>query len=410
MAATTAASVLAAVGLALVGCKSKPDAGKGAGAPPAAVAAAGSGIGGGPGLSAVAEASGLALPVSDVAGPAITPVAGAGLTFVVPQGDVTWMEVSFPCYAAGATMSSGADGHPGAPIAGVSPAIPAVMAAAGIDLDHDLTAIGGFACGDKPCIYIAAHLAAPARIADGLAAIPGIDVTDHGGGHYSFAAPGANGPRSIHVRVVPVRWPAGRVADDPWNAAQLATTHVLFLSGLIGGDDVDPTTRLLAGKDAAAKVAATEQLVDGARGRCMLGRIGRQDDVKPGFVVDRGRFVVAAPVGKGDPLTTLMSSKRSLALEIELTMTPAPTDADLARWTRESRTWMAGVAAPIRQQFAAGGPAVDVVFDMIDVLVEHGFTATIHDRDLRLSWRTDRVPASALEALERRFQATMGTP
>ena len=51
MAATSAASVLAAVGLALLGCKSTPDAGKGAGAP-AAGPVAGSGIGGTPGLSA----------------------------------------------------------------------------------------------------------------------------------------------------------------------------------------------------------------------------------------------------------------------------------------------------------------------------------------------------------------------
>ena len=368
------------------------------------------GVGAAPGLAAVADKAGLALPVKDVTGPSITPVATSSLTFVVPKGDVTWSEISFPCYGAVATMSSGAGGHPGAAIAGVSPVVPIVMDAAGIDLDKDLTAMGGFSCGEGPCIYFAAHLATPEKMKDGLAAIPGVDVVDQGGGHYSFAAPGAQGPREIHIRVVPVKWPGGKVADDPWNAAQLATTHVVFIGGAMGGADVDPLTLLAEPAAAAAKVAATESLVDVSRGRCVLGVVGKQEAVKPGFDIERGRFALAAPLGKGDSLTQMMGSKRSVDLEIELTMKPAPTKADLDRWTAEARDWVGGVAAPLQQQFAGQGPIVELIFEMARVLVDHGYRPTITGQDLRLSWRTDRVPASALAALERRFQAELGTP
>ena len=403
---TTSRWALVVVALAIGGCKSERAPAKGG---PAA-AAPGAGIAGAPGLSTLAAAGGLALPERDVVGPSVTPIATTSLTFAVPRDDVTWVEMSFPCYAAASTMSSGGAGHPGAPIASVSPLVPVVMGAAGIDLDKDLLAIGGFACGDKPCLYIAAHLATPEKMKAGLDLIPGVDVTDHGGGHYSFAAGGASGPRDIHVRVVPVRWPGGKVAPDRWTSTQLAATHVIFLGGLFGGGDVDPLPLLQEPVAAAAKVKAVEGLVDDARGRCAIGTVAKQEAFKPGFDLDRARFVLALPAGKPDALTRLMASDRSVDLEAELTMTPAPTDADLARWTAESRSWIKEIADPVRAQFAGQGPVVEMVFEMVRILVEHGYRPTIAGNELTLSWRTDRVPPGALADLERRFQATMGTP
>lgn len=403
------AVVVVAGALALAACGSdKKPAGGGTGTG----TAAGSSLAAEANLSALGAGAGLEVRASDVAADAVavTPVLTSSVTFAVPKADVTWMELSFPCYGAGATMS-GDGGSPAAPIEAVSPLIPVVMAKAGIDLATDLAAIGGYACGaDRPCIYFALRFAAPDRMKAALEAIPGVTVAEHGPGHYGFAAPGAQGQRDIHVRVVPIRWPAGRVADDPWNAAQLRATHVVFVTGLFGGDDVDPLTMLHAPADAAAKVATVESLQEQRSGRCMVGAIGHQDDVKPGFDLERGRFLVAAPLGAGDALGRLLGSKRTLAMEIELTLEPAPTAADLTRWTAEARQWVAGIVDPLRQQFAGQGPAVELTFDMGGMLVEHGFRPTLTGKDLRLSWRTDRVPASALDDLERRFQSVLGTP
>lgn len=394
---------VAVVALALVaGCKSDGKAGKGKAAPPAA------GLGN-VSLDKVVGGVTDPLPTRDVAGPAVTPVATSTVTFVVPKDDVTWVEWSFPCYAAAATMSSG--GRAATAIEGVSPLIPQAMAAAGVDLEQDLVAIGGFACGEAPCIYLAVRLREPARVKDALAVIPGVDVAVRGDGHYSFGAPGAGGPRDIHVRVLPVRWTGGVAPSDPWTTWQTRATHVVFLGGLVaGGADVDPLTAILPPDQARAKVAATEGVVADPRGRCVVGTLGRQADVKPGFTIERGRFAMAAPGGKADALTRLMGSQRSLDAEVELTMTPAPSEADVARWIDETRTWAAGIAGPIRQEYAAAGPAVDVVFDMVGALVDHGFRSQVKGSALSLSWRTDRVPASALEELERRAQGVLGTP
>lgn len=400
---TTGARLTALVALALAaGCKSDGKAGKGKGAPPASGLGAAS-------LDKVVDGVTEALPTRDVAGPAVTPVVTRTLTFVVPKDDVTWMEWSFPCYAAAATMSSG--GRAAAAIEGVSPFIPQAMAAAGVDLEQDLVAMGGFACGEVPCIYLAVRLREPARVKDALAVIPGVEVADRGGGHYSFAAGGASGPREIHVRVLPVRWTGGKVPADPWTSWQTRATHVVFLGGLMaGGGDVDPLTAMLPAAEARAKVAATEGLVADPRGRCVVGTIGRQVDLKPGFTLERGRFAMAAPTGKADALTRLMGSQRSLDAEVELTLAPPPTDADVARWVAETRAWAAEIAGPVRQQYAAAGPAVDVVFDMIGALVDHGFRSQVKGSALSLSWRTDRVPADSLVELERRAQEVLGSP
>jgi hypothetical protein len=64
--------------------------------------------------------------------------------------------------------------------------------------------------------------------------------------------------------------------------------------------------------------------------------------------------------------------------------------------------------APVRAQFASHGAIVDVMFDMAALLGERGFRHTIKGNALAMSWRTDRVPASDLTAIETRLQAVVG--
>jgi hypothetical protein len=144
-----------------------------------------------------------------------------------------------------------------------------------------------------------------------------------------------------------------------------------------------------------------------ARDRCIVGRVG-PTDFQPGFKLDRARFAMAAPSGKGDPLMALLDSQRTLDLTVELTLSPAAKDADAKKWIAQGRAWMGNIAAPIRAQFA-GNPMLDVYLDMLALLGERGFKYELKDKALRFSWRTDRVPATDLDALEKRFQAMMGS-
>ena len=355
-----------------------------------------------------ASGPGMTLPTSDVKGLAVSPVVTRSITFVVPKDAPTWAEMSFPCYAAGATMGGGGS-KPSDAFNGVSPLIPLAMSAANISLDTDVAAIGGFSCGEGPCIYIAAKLATPEKIKDALALVPGAKVEDHGDNHYSFGAPGAQGKREIHVRVVPIKWGGGSLPQDPWNTWQATATHVIFLSGLMGDAGVDPLTMLADAAGAAARVKETEAVAANPGGRCAVGSVG-PNDFKPGFKLDKARFVMALPTGTPDPMTKLLESDRTLDVEVELTLTPAPKDSDVKKWIAEGKAWMAEIAAPIKMQFAGQGPAVDAMIDMFALIGERGFKTSITGQNLLLSWRTDRVPQSDLDAIEAKLQGVMGTP
>jgi hypothetical protein len=158
-----------------------------------------------------------------------------------------------------------------------------------------------------------------------------------------------------------------------------------------------------------AKVRATESLATNPSGRCVVGTVG-PNDFKPGFKLDKARFVMAAPSGKADPLTRLLDSDRTLDVEVELTLSPAPKDSNVKAWIEESKQFLAGIAAPIRMQFASQGEMVDMMVEMFSLIGERGFKPTITGQNLVLSWRTDRVPQAELDALERKFQSVLGTP
>ena len=119
---------------------------------------------------------------------------------------------------------------------------------------------------------------------------------------------------------------------------------------------------------------------------------------------------MVAPEGKGDPLTRLMGSIRTLNLEIELVLSPAPTDKVVKGWIEEARGFVSTTMAPIRQQMAGQGAVVDVMFDVGALLGKAGFKYSIKDKALGLSFRTDRITSDQLVLVESKLQAVMGTP
>ena len=169
--------------------------------------------------------------------------------------------------------------------------------------------------------------------------------------------------------------------------------------------DVTSSRRYADAQTGLAHVKDAEAVVGDARGRCILGRVGATD-FQPGFKLERARYALAAPAGKGDALMGLLSSQRTLDLTVELGLAPAPKEADVKKWIAQGRAWMSTIAAPIRAQFA-GNPMLDVYVDMLALLGERGFAYEIAGTAVRFSWRTDRVPRAELDALEKRFAALL---
>lgn len=385
--------VVAALAFALAACGKKQDK---PGAGSAAAAAA---------VTPAAEAP----PKPKIDGPAVAPVVTKSIAFVVPKQLSFWGELSFPCYRA--VMSLTGTRTPGEAFENLSPLVKPAMAAAGIDLGRDMAAIGGFECNGSPCFYVAAALAQPEKMGDVLKALlPASTPKDHGKGHYSVDTPGTSGTRTIHVRVVPIQWPA-KLPADAWSQEAAKATHVVFIGGVDGKNaDVDPLTLLADAPTALAHVQDAEGVLADPNGRCLVGRVGPRD-FQPGYKLDAARVGLAAPAagaGRPDPLMTMIGSQRTLDLQVELVLSPAPKPADVSGWIAAGRQWASNIATPIRAQFA-GAPMVDVMFDMLVLLGERGFRHEVKGNALRFSWRTDRVPRGDLDALEARLQAVMGT-
>ncbi|HLL22049.1 MAG TPA: hypothetical protein VK427_07955 [Kofleriaceae bacterium] len=346
-------------------------------------------------------------PPKKLDGPSVTPLTSQTIAFVVPKRDAKWWgEMNFACYRS--VMSLTGSRAAGDAFEKLSPNVPIAMAAGEIDLGRDLAAIGMFDCGDTPCLYVAATLTKPEKMPDVLGKlVPGAPVKTLTPGHYTVDTPGAAGTRTIHVRVTPVQW-ASVPTGDAWNVEVARATHVVFIGGVDGKNaDIDPLTKLADPQTAAANVKDVEGVLGDARGRCILGRVG-PTDFQPGYKLDGARFALAAPPGKGDPLMALLDSKRTVDVTVELVLTPAPKEADVQVWVARGRAYAGSLAAPLKMQFA-GNPMLDVYFDMMALLGERGFKYELDGKALRFSWRTDRVPASELAALEKRFQAAQGT-
>jgi len=375
---------------ALAACKGKPADKKGP-APAAAVTAH--------------ESSTVEHPVTKIDGPAVTPVITGSITFVVPKDATWWGEMAFPCYAAAINLQPGQS--VAAPFTQLSPTVEPAMQAADIDLEHDIAAVGAWGTKDEPSFYIALTLRHPEKLGKMLEQLaPGAPIKEVSKTHYVMTAPGAAGEREIHVQVFPIAWPA-KVPADKWSGDAAKATHVVFFTGLFGkSTSTDPLALLADAATAPAKVKDVEGVLSDARGRCVTGYVSGQD-FQPGYKLEHARFGFAAPEGKGDPLTNLLGSQRTLELAVELTLSPAPTEQVVAGWIDQAKTWVGSTVAPVKEQFAGQGPAVDVLFDLAGLLGNKGFKHTLDGKTLTLTWRTDRIPQSDLVSYESRLEAVM---
>jgi len=331
-----------------------------------------------------------------VEGPAVVPVVSKNITFVTPKPGVTWAELAFPCYRAAIELEPG--NSVSAPFYQASPLVQPALEAAGIDIERgDLAALGGWDLGDGACLYIAANLRKPEKIGDMVAMIaPAAKQPEPL--HWAFEAPGAHGTRSIHIRVVPIRW-GDSVPNDPWSKAMSVATHVIFLTGMSGGPDADPLSSLVTGQAAAARVQHAEGVLGDARGRCVVGTTGATP-FKPGFDLESSRFAMGLPPAKTDHLTKMVGSNKTLDVEIELALSVAASEKDVQRWIAESRQWVAGIAAPLRLQFAGQGQMVETFFEAGSLVANKGFEHELDGKLLRLSWRTDRIERADVQSIE----------
>ena len=208
-------------------------------------------------------------------------------------------------------------------------------------------------------------------------------------------------------RPYPIQWPA-KTPGDVWSRDAAKATHVVFLSGIFGkGTELDDAlTNVADAPTAAAKVADIESLVGGARGRCVFGEVGKRE-FQPGYQLDRARFAMVAPEGKGDALTTLMGSLRTLDLEIDLVLAPAATEAKVTDWINQARAFVRNTMEPLRAQFAGQGPIVDVMYEVGGLLGKSGFRHTLKDKSLLLSFKTDRITAAELASVEAQLEGAM---
>jgi hypothetical protein len=342
-------------------------------------------------------------PVKKIDGPSVSPVTTRSVAFVVPSETANWWgEMNFSCYRA--AMSLTGTRTAGEAFEKLSPTVPSAMASAGIDLGRDMAAIGGFDCGGTPCLYVAAALAQPEKMPDVLAKLlPGTPQKTVAPGHYTIDTKGMTGTRTIHIRVVPIQWSA--VPDgDAWNTEAGRATHIVFIVGVDGKNlDIDPVAKLADAAKAAEIVKDVEGVLGDNHARCILGRVGATD-FQPGFKLERARFALAAPSGQGDALMKMIGSQRTVELVVEMVLSPAAKDSNVKGWIQKGRTAVAASAAPVRMQFA-GNPILDVFIDMIAILADRGFKYEVKDKAVRFTWRTDRVPASEMAEIEKRYQA-----
>jgi len=339
-------------------------------------------------------------------GPSVSPVVTNSVTFVAPKDSAWWGEMNFACYRA--VMSLSGTKTPGEAFEKLSPNVVPAMTAMGLDLGRDLAAIGGYDCGGSPCMYVAANLAHPEKMSEMLKILsPGSPPKDLGKGHFSLETAGVNGPRTIHVRLLPIQW--GEVPDDRWSQEAGKANYVVFIGGIDGKNaDLDPVVTLADAATGLAKVKDTEAVLADTRGRCIIGAVGPRDFL-PGFKIEKARFAIGAPeTAEADPMMKMMNSKRSMDVQVDLALSPAPTSTDVDGWISMGKMYIGNMADGVRSQFAGQGGLMDVYFDMLTVIGTKAFRHDIKGNAVRFSWRTDRVPQADLTDLERRLEAAVG--
>jgi hypothetical protein len=343
----------------------------------------------------------------------IAPIITNSVAFVVPKAAAWWGEWNFACYRAVMALSGG-DGVASSADAfnKVSPAVPAAMAAADIDIGRDFQAIGGFDCGGgEPCFYIAAHLKSPEKVKDMFPILlPGTTPKDLGKGHYQVQVPGADAPRTINLYVLPIQW-TNKAPADAFSQQNQSATHVIFIAGISGTNkDVDIPAMLADATTGTATVKDIESIMSDTHNRCIVGQSGPRD-FQPGFKLTKGRFAAGVPTaGKTDPLMKLIGSSKTFDVQVDLALAPTPKDSDVSTWIADGKAWLGNIGSGVRANFAGQDAMMDVYFDMLSLIGERAFNHDLKGNTLRLSWRTDRIPQSDLSALETKLGPLLGTP
>jgi hypothetical protein len=223
---------------------------------------------------------------------------------------------------------------------------------------------------------------------------------------YTIEAPGIHGPRTIHLQALPIAWPKP-LPTDTWSLDAARATHVVFVTGLFDKtSEADPLAMMADPQVASARVRDTEGVTSDPHGMCVRGHVAGRAFL-PGFQLDHARFALVAPEGKPDALAQLVGANRTLDLEVELALDPAPSAKVVDGWIAQARAWVAQTMEPVRAQFGAGNPLVDMIFQVGALIGNKGFHRDIKDKSLVLSWRTDRISRSDLAGVETQLEGAM---
>jgi hypothetical protein len=102
-----------------------------------------------------------------------------------------------------------------------------------------------------------------------------------------------------------------------------------------------------------------------------------------------------------------MGSPRTLNLDVELVLAPAPSEQTVAAWITAARAFISNIGESVRGELAGQGPLVDAMYEMAGLLGKSGFRHTLHDNSLTLSFRTARVSSNELAVVESRMEGAL---
>jgi hypothetical protein len=286
-----------------------------------------------------------------------------------------------------------------------NPWLPGAMADGDVDVKRDVVSAGAFACGNEACMFAAVELRDPAKATKILAAYPGDGSTPtnfkqidpmHAIAHLT----GAKGPRTVHLRVVPIDWSGvTTLPDDAWGKDVRRATHAIIFYGVDdGAPEPDPIAALDGGAAGAARVAEAESLASDAHGRCVAGALAPDSEVEPGTKITAAKFVlVAPPHGAKDTAAAAFGSSRTIDNEVVLDFAPAPSEAKVRAWIDTVGAAVWAQVGPLLPQLAATmGPQGEKLIGPMKELAKAGFDHELDGQHLRLSWSTANITPTEL--------------
>jgi hypothetical protein len=309
---------------------------------------------------------------AQIVGPSVAPTITDAITFVVPKDATAWGELAWPCVTS--ALEAGHAGSTRSVLgASLDNEVGLALDAAGVDPDRDFAAVGAWVDGESVTMYVALALAHPDQLATAL--------------RKSIAG----------VRIVPIQWPSAEPRDT-WASTLVRATHVVFL----GDSERDPLAALADRDTANARVRDVEHLLSDTRGRCLVGRASGFA-ASPEYQLDRARIAVAIPEG-ADVIGRSVGSRRTLDIEAEAVLAPAPSPAVVDAWIAEGRTWVGSALTEVRGELGMSDPLAAIIVDVAAAVAYSAFRHELAGDTLRMSWRSDRITEREIEAFVPRFR------